>query len=250
MSSPPIPSRGRCIQATDSVHQCQCPSFASPLLDPNICINCRHGIHAHADYVSMVVHHYPPTQCIAYVQKTPLTQRCTCEIWLCDHLPTNNSHHSAEPWAVLDQYLDNNGPPYSPATIGISNGTTDDPYTPSSMSFSPSRDANFTPTTTPPIFSPSPRAFISFSEVDSISLAPTSLSSPSASSASPGVQSDITQAQAYSPEDYVIQYPDPVMYTSYDRQPEGGATHGNFDYHGHSNMTYGPTPEAWSGRYT
>ncbi|KAK0474977.1 hypothetical protein IW261DRAFT_1595865 [Armillaria novae-zelandiae] len=242
MSSAALPSRGRCIQVTDYVHQCQCPSFASPLLDPNICVNCGHGIHTHADYVSTVVHHYPPTQCVAYVQKTPLTQRCTCEIWLCNHVPTNNSHHSAEPWAVLDQYLDNNGPPYSPAAIGISNGTTDDPYTPSSVSFS--RDTNLVPVTPAPMFSPSPRAFIPSSEAGNISLA-----LPSARSALSGIQSDITQAQAYSPGNHFVQYssPDHFMNDSYDRQPEGGATDANLYHRGHSNVT--PTPNAWSDPY-
>ncbi|KAK0483140.1 hypothetical protein IW261DRAFT_1672795 [Armillaria novae-zelandiae] len=197
----------------------------------------QHGIHAHADYVSMVVHHYPPTQCIAYVQKTPLTQRCTCEIWLCDHLPTNNSHHSAEPLAVLDQYLDNNGP------LTIHTCPAPCPFLQvGTRTLCQSLPCLFSP--------PSPRAFIPFSEVDNISLAPTSLSSPSASSASSGVQSDITQAQAYSPEDYFVQYLDHAMNTLYDRQPEGGATDGNFDYRGHSNMTYGPMPDAWPGRYT
>ncbi len=32
----------------------------------DICSLCGHGIHAHADYVSMVVNHYPVNQCAAY----------------------------------------------------------------------------------------------------------------------------------------------------------------------------------------
>ncbi|KAK0228067.1 hypothetical protein IW262DRAFT_576417 [Armillaria fumosa] len=216
-------------------------------LSQYICINCGHGIHTHADYVSMVVHHYPPTQCVAYVQKTPLTQCCTCEIWLCDHLPTNNLYRSAEPWTVLDQYFpDNSGASYSIAAIEFSNGATNDPYTPSSMSFS--RDAGLMPITAP-VISPSPRAFIPSSEVGSISLAPTSFFSPSASSASSGIQSDVTQAQAYSPDNHFVQYPDHFMNNSYNRQPEGGATDENLYYHGHSNVTYGPMPKASSDRY-
>ncbi|KAK0434952.1 hypothetical protein EV421DRAFT_1272148 [Armillaria borealis] len=249
MSSAVFPSRGQCTQVTDNVHQCQCPSFASPLLDPYICVNCGHGIHAHADYVSMVVHHYPPTQCAAYVQKTPLAQRCTCEAQLCDHLPTNNSYRSAEPWTVLDYSPDINGPSSSVAAISFSNDAINDPYTPSSISFS--RDANLMSITTAPVFSPSSRAFIPSSEVGNISLTPTPISSPSASSASSGIQSDITQAQAYGPGDHFVHYPGPdyFMNDSYDRQPDGGATDENLYYHDHSNVIYGPTSEAWSGPY-
>ncbi|SJL04592.1 uncharacterized protein ARMOST_07960 [Armillaria ostoyae] len=247
MSSAVFPSRGQCTQVTNHTQRCQCPSFASPLLDPYICVNCGHGIHAHADYVSMVVNHYPPTQCAAYVQKTPLAQRCTCEAQLCDHISIDNLYRSAEPWTVLDYFPDKTGPSYSPAAISFSNDAINDPYTPSSMTFS--RDANLMPVTTAPVFSPSPRASIPSSEVGNISLAPTPISSPFASSASSGIQSDITQAQAYSPDDRFVQYPDHFMNDSYDRQPDGGATDENLYYHGHSNVTYGPTPEAWSGPY-
>ncbi len=49
-------------------------SFAStyiPVLTvpQDICGHCGHGIHAHADYVSIVVNHYPANQCAAYAQK-------------------------------------------------------------------------------------------------------------------------------------------------------------------------------------
>ncbi|PBK64429.1 hypothetical protein ARMSODRAFT_961940 [Armillaria solidipes] len=248
MSSAVFPSRGQCTQVTDNIQRCQCPSFASPLLDPYICVNCGHGIHGHADYVSMVVNRYPPTQCAAYVQKTPLAQRCTCEAQLCDHLPTNNLYRSAEPWIVLDQYFpDNNSASYSPVAISFSNGATNDPYTPSSMSFS--RDANLMPITTTPVFSPSPRTFIPSSEAGNISLAPTPISSPSASSASTGIQSDITQAQAYGPDDHFVQSLDHFMNESYDRQLDGCATDENLYHHDHSNVIYGSTSEAWSGPY-
>ncbi|PBK80440.1 hypothetical protein ARMGADRAFT_78141 [Armillaria gallica] len=247
MSLAVFPSRGQCTQVTDNVQRCQCPSFASRLLDPYICVNCGHGIHAHADYVSMVVNHHPPTKCAAYVQKTPLTQCCTCEIWLCDHLPTNNLYRSAEPWNVLGYFPDNNRPSYNPAAIDFSNDGINGPYTPSSMSFS--GDANLMPITTAPVFSPSPRAFIPSSEVGNISLAHTPISSPSARSASSGNQSDITQAQAYGPGDHSFRYPGPYhfMNDSYNRQSDGGATDENLYYHDHSNVIYAPTSEAWSG---
>ncbi|KAK0225244.1 hypothetical protein EDD85DRAFT_857064 [Armillaria nabsnona] len=243
MPSAVFPSRGQCTQVTDNIQHCQCPSFASPLLDPYICVNCGHGIHAHIDYVSMVVHHYPPTRCAAYVQKTPLAQRCTCEAQLCDHLPIDNLNRSAEPWNVLDYFPDNNRPSYSPAAIDFSNDGINGPYTPSSMSFS--QDANLMPITTAPVFSPSPRAFIPSSEAGNISFAPTPISS-SASSASSDIQLDITQAQAYSPDDHFVQYPDHFMNDSYARQPDGGAPE-NLYYHDHSNVIYAPTSEAWSG---
>ncbi|PBK64426.1 hypothetical protein ARMSODRAFT_1007050 [Armillaria solidipes] len=249
MSSVVFPSRGQCTQVTDNVHRCQCPSFASPLLDPYICVNCGHGIHGHADYVSMVVHHYPPTQCAAYVQKTPLAQRCTCESQLCDHLPIDNLYRSAEPWSVLDYVPDNNGPSYSPAGISFSNDAINDPYTPSSMSFS--RDANLMPITTAPVFSPTLRTSVPSSEVGNTSLAPASISSPSARSTSSGIQWDITQTQGHSPDDHFVQSLDNFMNDSYDRQPDGGATDvdENLYYHDHSNVIYGPTSEAWSGPY-
>ncbi|PBK77636.1 hypothetical protein ARMSODRAFT_946477 [Armillaria solidipes] len=82
MSSIVLPSRGQCIQITNDSQHCQCLWFfppESPLLDQNICGLCGHGIHAHADYVSIVVNHYPANQCAAYVQRTTLMQRCTCE---------------------------------------------------------------------------------------------------------------------------------------------------------------------------
>ncbi|PBK80434.1 hypothetical protein ARMGADRAFT_1092225 [Armillaria gallica] len=200
MSSAVFPSRGPCTQVIDNIQRCQCPSFASPLLDPYICVNCGHGIHAHADYVSMVVYHHPPTQCAA------------------------------------------------PAAVSLSIDAINDPYAPSSTSFS--RNANFVPITAAPVFSPSPRAFVPSSEVGNISLAPTPISSPSASSASSGIKSDITQAQAYGPGDHFVHYPGPdhFMNDSYNRQPDGGATDENLYYHDHSNV-YDPTSEAWSGPY-
>ncbi|PBK80424.1 hypothetical protein ARMGADRAFT_1171906 [Armillaria gallica] len=247
MSSAVFPSRGQCTQVTDNVHRCQCPSFASPLLDPYICVNCGHGIHAHGDYVSMVVNHYPTTQCAAYVQKTPLAQRCTCEAQLCDHLPIDNLYRSAEPWTVWDYFADNNSPSYSPAANSFSNDAINDPYmpTPSSMSFS--RDANLMSITTAPVFSPTLRTSIPSSEVGNTFLAPASISPPSARSASSGIQSDITQTQGHIPDDHFVQSLDNFMNDSYDRQPEGCATDQNLNYRDHSNVIYGPTPEAWSG---
>ncbi|KAK0434953.1 hypothetical protein EV421DRAFT_1740588 [Armillaria borealis] len=244
-----LPSRGQCIQVTDNY--CQCPWFVSTLLDQHLCGLCGHGIHAHVDYVSMVVNYYPANQCAAYVQKTPLAQRCTCEAQLCDHVATNNPYRMTEPWKVLDYFPDNNIPSSNVGAIGFSNGAVNDPYTPSSMSFSSadsdavtqsSHDANLMPTARAPVFSPSPRhAFSPSSGVENIRFASTSISSPS-SSASSTIQSDITQIQAYSSNHYFV-HPDHFINT-YARQSDDDATDENLHYHGGSNVMYGSTPEA------
>ncbi|KAK0458430.1 uncharacterized protein EV420DRAFT_1747963, partial [Desarmillaria tabescens] len=185
MSSAVLPSRERCIHATDNIQQCQCPWFASLLLDPHICGRCGHGIHTHVDYVSMVVNHYPPTQCAAYVQKTPLTQCCTCETWLYDHVAINNPFRHAEPWNVLDNFAENNDASHGVDAINHPNDAINGPFTP----FSPVHsdidasyhDANLTPSTAAPIFSPIPRhAFGTYNDAGNVPLTP-HMSSPSAS---------------------------------------------------------------------
>ncbi|PBK80425.1 hypothetical protein ARMGADRAFT_77895 [Armillaria gallica] len=245
MSSAALPSRRQCIQ--DTGNYCQCPWFASSLLDQNICGLCGHGIHAHVDYVSMVIHHYPARQCAEYVQKTPLTQRCTCEAQLCDHVPTDNLYRSAEPWTVLDYFTDSNSTSYDASAISFSNGAINDP-----MSFSPadpnivtfSHDASVMPIIATPTFSPSPcRTFSPSSDVGNIPLVPTSISSPS-SSASSGIQSDSTQIQACSSHNYFFQYSGHFMNDSYTRQPNSDATNESFEYQDYSNMSCGAMPGA------
>ncbi|KAK0474828.1 hypothetical protein IW261DRAFT_527228 [Armillaria novae-zelandiae] len=93
MSSVALPSRGQCIQITDNLQLCQCPSFASTF-DQNICGRCGHGIHAHHDYVSMFVHHCPGMNCAAYYPKTPRVQACTCSASLIEHMPVMNIYRS------------------------------------------------------------------------------------------------------------------------------------------------------------
>ncbi|KAK0228068.1 hypothetical protein IW262DRAFT_576237 [Armillaria fumosa] len=247
---PRVPSRGQCIRVTDNY--CQCPWFVSTLLDQSICGQCAHGIHAHVDYVSMVVNYYPANQCAAYVQKTPLTQRCTCEAWLCDHVATNNPYCIAEPWKVLDYFPDKNVPSSHANAFGLSNGAISDPYTPSSMSFSPadsdaatpaSHDTNLMPIAGVPVFSPSPRrAFSAFSVAENSPFPSTFISSPS-SSAPSAIQSDITQIQAYSSDHYFV-HPDHLINNTYARQPDDDETHENLHYHGGLNVMYGSTPEA------
>ncbi|SJL04546.1 uncharacterized protein ARMOST_07913 [Armillaria ostoyae] len=99
-----IPSRGQCIHATDCAPECQCVWFIEPtppLLNQFSCAACGHGIHSHVDYVSTTVCHNVATHCAAYVQKTPLTQRCTCSVHLADHIPILNLHRLQDPFYVL-----------------------------------------------------------------------------------------------------------------------------------------------------
>ncbi|PBK58465.1 hypothetical protein ARMSODRAFT_967698 [Armillaria solidipes] len=81
--------RGQCVEHTDYTF-CLCSHFF-PARDAHYC-TCGHGIHAHVDYISMVVHHCPATHCAAYVQDTPQTQECTCAAPLIDHVPIVNPY--------------------------------------------------------------------------------------------------------------------------------------------------------------
>ncbi|KAK0445569.1 hypothetical protein EV421DRAFT_330959 [Armillaria borealis] len=98
-----VPSvRGQCIEHTDYTF-CLCSCFVPARQHPDgvghvlitsqayLC-TCRHGIHAHVDYVSLVVHHCPSTRCAAYAQKTLQTQDCMCGAPLADHVAIINPH--------------------------------------------------------------------------------------------------------------------------------------------------------------
>ncbi|PBK96364.1 hypothetical protein ARMGADRAFT_1010034 [Armillaria gallica] len=124
-----IPYRGQCIQTTDDALRCQCVWYTqptSPLLSQFICAACGHGIHSHVDYVSTTVCHNVATHCAAYVQKTPLTQRCTCLVHLADHRPILNLHRLQDPFHFLDSigalidgsHSGANNAPYIPSTSG------------------------------------------------------------------------------------------------------------------------------------
>ncbi|KAK0183942.1 hypothetical protein F5146DRAFT_1146203 [Armillaria mellea] len=96
----PLLIRGRCIEHTGNA-VCQCSYFTPHqdllqwhTLDQSCCV-CGHGIHAHADYFSPIVHHCPATSCVAYVQKMPQTQECTCTALLIDHKAVVNLYHTA-----------------------------------------------------------------------------------------------------------------------------------------------------------
>ncbi|KAK0477762.1 hypothetical protein EDD18DRAFT_73911 [Armillaria luteobubalina] len=99
-SAAPLLIRGRCVEHTDNV-LCQCSYFIPHrdllqwhTLDQSRCV-CGHGIHAHADYFSPVVHHCPATSCVAYVQKMPQTQECMCMALLVDHKAVVNLYRTA-----------------------------------------------------------------------------------------------------------------------------------------------------------
>ncbi|KAK0183922.1 hypothetical protein F5146DRAFT_1077069 [Armillaria mellea] len=244
-------THGQCIQVTDNY--CQCPWFVPTLLDQHLCGQCGHGIHAHVDYISTIVNYYPPNQCAAYVQKTPLAQRCTCEAQLCDHVSTDNPYRMAEPWRVLDYFLD---PSSNVNAFGLSNGTVSSPYTPGSMSFpsidsdavtQASHDVNLMSTDTATVFSPSPRhASSSSSGAETSPFASASIASLS-SSAMFAIQSDIAQVQAYSSNHYFV-HPDHSINT-YARQSDDDTTDENLHYHDGSNVMYDSTPETWLGPY-
>ncbi|KAK0448259.1 uncharacterized protein EV420DRAFT_849179 [Desarmillaria tabescens] len=82
--------RPQCIGHAGNVF-CLCSRFTSFTLDqPELRCVCGHGMHAHADFMSLVVHHCPANSCVAYVQKTPKTQECSCGALLVDHVPVFN----------------------------------------------------------------------------------------------------------------------------------------------------------------
>ncbi len=100
--------RGQCVEHTDHAF-CLCSRFfpardVSRYLDHVLPVltafqvhycTCGHGIHAHVDYISTVVHHCPATHCAAYVQDVRLRLH-TCAIkliqFIVDPLKLNNAH--------------------------------------------------------------------------------------------------------------------------------------------------------------
>ncbi|PBK96282.1 hypothetical protein ARMGADRAFT_1061026 [Armillaria gallica] len=242
MSSIILPSRGRCIQITDGIQHCQCLWFfpTQSLLDPNICGHCGHGIHAHADYVSTVVNHYPANQCAAYAQQTHMMQFCTCGTQFFEHIGTYNSYHIPEPWTVLRYFnLDNNGPPLSITSSGYSNDANSpfSPNTTSSSNYSPptfSGDASAVPLAFTPTYmsSPSPNANSSYPYGDTVIFAPTP---------QPVVQMAIPQIEAVEVEhSYGVQYQD----NNFSVNVQDSSARFRQDYP--LNAVYGA--EAWAGQ--
>ncbi|KAK0502690.1 hypothetical protein EDD18DRAFT_1134556 [Armillaria luteobubalina] len=250
MSLATMPSRGQCVQPIDNIHEgCQCSWFAPTLLDQNICGACGHGIHAHVDYVSMHVNHHPATQCAAFVQKTPLTQRCTCETWLSDHVTIDNLYRSADvAWNISDHAGDNDNP--SSNVIGFSNDTINRAYTPSSISTSSTtfNTADVDPTPAP-IFSPfiSPHVFGSSGDAtENMDLPPTPLFSPASSIPSVTQSHIVHTLEGYRLDDYFVH---PVN-SSYARQSDGDATDESAEYQYYSSNAMHRAPDsAGSSQY-
>ncbi|KAK0445570.1 hypothetical protein EV421DRAFT_1902503 [Armillaria borealis] len=102
--------------------------------------------------------------------------------------------------------------------------TTNNPFAPNSVPFSSNTAGEgLMPVTRTPIYSNyiGSRAFSPSHDAGNTSLAPTFMSSPSASS---DMQVGITKTQAYSSDNYLVQYPDYVVDNSYTRQPIVHAT--------------------------
>ncbi|KAK0502780.1 hypothetical protein EDD18DRAFT_1135070 [Armillaria luteobubalina] len=191
MSSIVLPSRGQCIQTIDGIQPCQCLWFLPPessLLDPDICGRCKHGIHAHVDYVSTVINNYPANRCVAYAQKTRLTQFCACGAEFFEHVGTYNPYYIPEPWSDLRYFNPDDNVPSPSATTS---------------SYSNDAGSPLSPDTTSSVYS---TAILS-EDARNVSFTPAPTYSPSASSStSPSTQPDTTQNLRYSPGGYFAQY--------------------------------------------
>ncbi|KAK0225267.1 hypothetical protein EDD85DRAFT_980855 [Armillaria nabsnona] len=226
MSSIVLPSRGQCIQITHDSQHCQCLWFFPPessLLDPTICSHCGHSIHTHADYVLIVINHYPVNQCAVYAQMTYLMQFCTCGAQFYKHNGIYNLYHILEPGTVFRYFnLDGDGSSPSAVTSRYSDANTS-PFPLSTMSY----DYN--------------TAILS-GNTRNMALTPMPISSPSASSnPSPAIQPNATQTPVYSSDGYFTQYP------PYAGQAEGGVMNESFEYQGYGNAMYAEPPEGWLG---
>ncbi|KAK0183939.1 hypothetical protein F5146DRAFT_1077138 [Armillaria mellea] len=157
MSSIVLPPRGQCIQVTDNLQHCQCPSFVSTL-DQLICGRCGHGIHAHRDYVSMFVHHCPAMNCAAYYPKTSWVQACTCSASLIEHIPVVNVYRSLATLPYGANTLPSNVTTFTGDTANI-------PFTPVPI---PSNDNTSYSYGDAVIFAPTPHRIIQlpFTQID------------------------------------------------------------------------------------
>ncbi len=148
------------------------------------------------------------------VLQTPLTQRCTCEAQLCDHIAIDNLYRSEEPWNVLDYLPD--------SSVPSSNDIMNNSFMANSVPFS-SNTANgsLVPVTPAPIYSNymGSRVF-GPCEAGNTPFNPTIQSYPSTSSAL-HVDND-----------------------SYAHQSGGSAMTGGYGYQYYSNAMYDATPEA------
>ncbi|KAK0197588.1 hypothetical protein F5146DRAFT_52947 [Armillaria mellea] len=143
--------------------------------------------------------------------QTPLTQRCTCEAQLCDHIAIDNLYRSTEPWNVLNYFPDSSVPS---SNVGShSNDTMNKSSMPNSVPFSPNNAyRSLMPVAPTPIYS----NYIDFHSFNrDAGNNPTTYSYPPASSA----LSDIFQR----PDTTQTEYRDHVDNNPYPRQPDGNA---------------------------
>ncbi|KAK0228092.1 hypothetical protein IW262DRAFT_1348864 [Armillaria fumosa] len=256
MSSIALPSRGRCVQFTDS-QPCQCQWFfppESPLLDrvgsrsplsiflcsvsQLVCSLCGHGVHAHADYVSDIVNHYPANQCAAYAQTTHLTQRCTCEAQFYEHVATDNWYRLPELWTALDYFNpDTSGPSRSATTSNDPNG----PFFPNTMASPNFKTSMFYGNATSVLFTPTYMPYIPRTSNRSHSSGDAAIFTPIQQ---PVAQMAITQIEAHSHSEmensYSVQYKDDNF--SVNVQDSRARFHQDYPYR----AAHGT--EAWAGQ--
>ncbi|KAK0434967.1 hypothetical protein EV421DRAFT_2022792 [Armillaria borealis] len=228
MSSIFLPSRGQVAPARPGRLSFTF-TYYIPVLTffQDICGLCEHGIHAHTDYVSTVVNHYPANRCVAYAQKY-----CTCEAQFCEHIATYNPYRLPEPWTVLDYFNPDSNCPSPSATMSSHFNDANSPFSPGPGTTSSNYDTT-----------------ILSGDARNVSLTPAPIYSPSASSStSPTIQPDTTQTLGYSSGGYFAQYSNHFVNSPY-AGPESGATNESFEYQDYGNAMYAEPPEDWSGSY-
>ncbi|KAK0445554.1 hypothetical protein EV421DRAFT_329792 [Armillaria borealis] len=209
--------------------------FFDMSLDLPTCPVCRADVPvapcAHADYISIVVNHYPANQCAAYAQRTHLLQFCTCGAQFCEHIGTYNSYRIPEPWSVL-RYFNADGDGSSPSVTTSSYfNDANSPFFPNTMS------------------SDYDTAILS-DDARNMSLTPAPTPSPSASSSiSPAIQPSTTQTLGYSPDGYFAQHLNYIVDSPYAGLSEGGTANEGFEYQDYGNAMYAEPSEDWSGPY-
>ncbi|KAK0463728.1 uncharacterized protein EV420DRAFT_1104832 [Desarmillaria tabescens] len=106
-ASPIFSLRAQCThRAQDNLlPDCTCTQFFPLPYDQILCAKCGHGIHSHADYLSRSVHQCSATQCAAFVQRTALTQQCTCSIEIDGHTSVLNPYRLTTQPSSLDAFI-------------------------------------------------------------------------------------------------------------------------------------------------
>ncbi|KAK0183932.1 hypothetical protein F5146DRAFT_1130450 [Armillaria mellea] len=195
MSSAALPSRGQCIQVTDALQLCQCPSFAPSTLDQHICGWCGHGIHTHVDYVSLFVHQCPAMNCAAYYPKTPRVQACTCSASLIEHMPVVNVYRSLATLPYGADTLPFNVTPFTGDTTNV-------PFSPVPMP-APSTNGNPSYSFT---FTPQPVIQTTFTQIDAQSSQVENSYTPQYQNDNSGIIHNVQDSSPRFHEDYSTTY--------------------------------------------